>query len=84
VGWGVIDPVRALTEDDEPIDEPVAREGVDRAEPPTPAKLHLGETTRERNERLGTYTVVGGGVLVSVIAGGSLVYRDWRRRRATG
>ncbi|HEX5569521.1 MAG TPA: type VII secretion-associated serine protease mycosin [Streptomyces sp.] len=84
VGWGVIDPVRALTEDDEPIDEPVAREGVGRVEPPTVAKLHLGETPRERNERLGTYTVVGGGVLVSVIAGGSLVYRDWRRRRTTG
>lgn len=84
VGWGVVDPVRALTEDDRRIEEPVAREGVDRAEPPTPARLHLGETAQERNERLGTYAVVGGGVLVSVIAGSSLVYRDWRRRRATG
>jgi type VII secretion-associated serine protease mycosin len=84
VGWGVIDPVRALTEDDKPIEKPVAREGVDRAEPPTPAELHLGETPQERTERLGTYVVVGGGVLVSVIAGGSLVYRDWRRRRVTG
>jgi type VII secretion-associated serine protease mycosin len=84
VGWGVIDPVRALTEDDKPIEKPVAREGVDRAEPPTPAELHLGETAQERTERLGTYVVVGGGVLVSVIAGGSLVYRDWRRRRVTG
>ncbi|GAA2397355.1 type VII secretion-associated serine protease mycosin [Streptomyces glaucosporus] len=84
VGWGVVDPVRALTEDDRRIDEPVAREGLDKGEPPTPAKLHLGETTRERNERLGTYAVIGGGVLVSVIAGGSLVHRDWRRRRAAG
>ncbi|GAA2458419.1 type VII secretion-associated serine protease mycosin [Streptomyces macrosporus] len=84
VGWGVVDPVRALTEDDEPIDEPVAREGLDKGEPPTPAKLHFGETTQERNERLGTYVVVGGGVLVSVIAGGSLVYRDWRRRHVAG
>lgn len=85
VGWGVIDPVRALTEDDEPIDEPVADEGVEQAEPPTPAKLGLGETTQERNERLGTYVLISGGVLVGVIAGGSLVYRDWRRRReATG
>jgi len=84
VGWGVIDPVRALTEDDKPIDKPVAREGIDKGEPPTPAELQLGETTQERNERLGTYAVVGGGVLVSVIAGGSLVHRDWRRRRAAG
>ncbi|SEQ75667.1 type VII secretion-associated serine protease mycosin [Streptomyces radiopugnans] len=81
VGWGVVDPVRALTEDDRRIEKPVAHEGVDRAEPPTPAELHLGETPQERDRRLGTYTVVGGGVLVSVIAGGSLVYRDWRRRR---
>ncbi|PJE99221.1 type VII secretion-associated serine protease mycosin [Streptomyces carminius] len=81
VGWGVIDPVRALTEDDRRIDEPVA-ENIDRGEPPTPAELHLGETPQERDERLGTYTVLGGGVLVSVIAGGSLVHRDWRRRRA--
>nr|WP_244502643.1 type VII secretion-associated serine protease mycosin [Streptomyces oceani] len=80
VGWGVIDPVRALSEDDRPIDRPVAREGVDQAMPPQPAKLRLGETAAERNERLGTYTVVGGGVLVGVITGGALVYRDWRRR----
>ncbi|MCF6524913.1 type VII secretion-associated serine protease mycosin [Streptomyces sp. JJ36] len=80
VGWGVIDPVRALTEDDKAIDEPVAGEGVEQAEPPAPAELHLGETTQERNERLGTYVLIGSGVLVGVISGGSLVYRDWRRR----
>ncbi|MCT2594699.1 type VII secretion-associated serine protease mycosin [Streptomyces sp. N2-109] len=83
VGWGVIDPVRALTEDDQPIDEPVAREGVSKAEEPSPAELQLGESTQERNERLGTYVVVGGGVLVGVLGGGALVYRDWRRRGAT-
>ncbi|RLL69151.1 type VII secretion-associated serine protease mycosin [Streptomyces sp. Z26] len=80
VGWGIVDPVRALTEDDQPVQEPEAREGVTQAEKPTPAKLELGETTQERNERLGTYAVVGGGVLVAVIGGGSRVHRDWRRR----
>lgn len=80
VGWGVVDPVRALTEDDKPVDKPVAEEGVSKGELPTPAKLQLGETEQERNERLGTYAVVGGGVLVGVIGGGSVVYRDWRRR----
>ncbi|AXK35406.1 type VII secretion-associated serine protease mycosin [Streptomyces armeniacus] len=80
VGWGVIDPVRALTEDDEPVDRPAPKEGVSKAKPPTPAKLQLGETTQERNERLGTYVLIGGVVLVGVIGGGSLVYRDWRRR----
>ncbi len=81
VGWGVVDPVRALTEDDRKIEEPVAREGVEAAEPPTPARLELGETTAERNERLGTYAVVGGAVLVTIVGGGSLAYRDWRRRQ---
>ncbi|MFF4233935.1 type VII secretion-associated serine protease mycosin [Streptomyces sp. NPDC001820] len=80
VGWGVVDPVRALTEDDKPIDQPVAHEGVTRAEAPTPAELHLGETPEERNARLATYVVVGGGVLVASIAGGAVALRDARRR----
>lgn len=80
VGWGVVDPVRALTEDDNPVEEPVANEGLDRAEAPTPAELHLGETAEERNARLATYVVVGGGVLVAAIAGGAVALRDARRR----
>ncbi|GFH35386.1 type VII secretion-associated serine protease mycosin [Streptomyces pacificus] len=80
VGWGVVDPVRALTEDDEPLSEPVAREGLSGAEAPTPAELHLGETADERNARLATYVVVGGAVLVAAIAGGAVTVRDARRR----
>ncbi|MFB7214528.1 type VII secretion-associated serine protease mycosin [Streptomyces sp. NPDC056255] len=87
VGWGVVDPVRALTEDDKPIEHPVAHEGVSKGEAPTPAQLHLGETADERNARLATYVVVGGAVLVAAIAGVSVAVRDARRRstrRATG
>ncbi|RNL72992.1 type VII secretion-associated serine protease mycosin [Streptomyces sp. I6] len=80
VGWGVVDPVRALTEDDEPVSKPVAREGLTRAEAPTPAELHLGETPDERNARLATYVMVGGAVLVAAIAGGAVTVRDARRR----
>lgn len=80
VGWGVVDPVRALTEDDKPVEEPVAHEGVTRAEAPTPAEIHLGETAEERNSRLATYVVVGGAVLVAAISGGSIALRDSRRR----
>ncbi|MFE4539791.1 type VII secretion-associated serine protease mycosin [Streptomyces scopuliridis] len=80
VGWGVVDPVRALTEDDKPIEKPVAHEGVDKGEAPTPAELPLGETAEERNARLATYVVVGGGVLVAAIAGGAVALRDARRR----
>ncbi|MHC5704305.1 type VII secretion-associated serine protease mycosin [Streptomyces tirandamycinicus] len=80
VGWGVVDPVRALTEDGEPIEKPVAREGLSGAEAPTPAELHLGETADERNARLATYVVVGGAILVAVIVGGAVTVRDARRR----
>ncbi|WP_137992979.1 type VII secretion-associated serine protease mycosin [Streptomyces vilmorinianum] len=80
VGWGVVDPIRALTEDDKPIEKPVAHEGVTRAEAPTPAALHLGETPDQRAARLATYVVVGGGVLVAAIAGGAVALRDHRRR----
>ncbi|MEU0135451.1 type VII secretion-associated serine protease mycosin [Streptomyces sp. NPDC006296] len=81
VGWGVIDPVRALTEDDRPIERPVAHEGVNKGKAPVPAALHLGETADERNARLATYVVVGGGVLVAAIAGAAVAVRDRRRRR---
>ncbi|MEV5204145.1 type VII secretion-associated serine protease mycosin [Streptomyces sp. NPDC053720] len=80
VGWGVVDPVRALTEDDKPIERPVAHEGVSKGEAPTPAELHLGETADERNARLATYVVVGGAVLVAAIAGVAVAVRDARRR----
>ncbi|MFJ3539838.1 type VII secretion-associated serine protease mycosin [Streptomyces sp. NPDC090109] len=84
VGWGVVDPVRALTEDDKPIEKPVAHEGVTRAEAPTPAALHLGETPEQRASRLATYVVVGGGVLVAAIAGTAVALRDHRRRTVRG
>ncbi|MFP1627673.1 type VII secretion-associated serine protease mycosin [Streptomyces sp. 5K101] len=80
VGWGVVDPVRALTEDDKPIEKPVAHEGVTRAEAPTPAELPLGETPDQRNARLATYVLVGGGVAVAAIAGSAVALRDSRRR----
>ncbi|MEU3609398.1 type VII secretion-associated serine protease mycosin [Streptomyces sp. NPDC035033] len=81
VGWGVVDPVRALTEDDRPIEKPVAHEGLTRAEAPTPAAVHLGETPEQRAARLATYVVVSGGVLVAAIAGVAVAVRDHRRRR---
>ncbi|MEJ8637808.1 MULTISPECIES: type VII secretion-associated serine protease mycosin [Streptomyces] len=80
VGWGVVDPVRALTEDDKPIEQPVAHEGVTKGEVPTPAELQLGESAEERNSRMATYVVVGGGVLVASIAGGAVAFRDSKRR----
>ncbi|WP_413788168.1 type VII secretion-associated serine protease mycosin [Streptomyces chartreusis] len=81
VGWGVVDPVRALTEDDRPIESPVpSNEGAGQAEAPTVAQLPHGETPQERAARLGTYVVMGSLVLVAMISGGAVAMRDGRRR----
>ncbi|WP_346094998.1 type VII secretion-associated serine protease mycosin [Streptomyces olivaceiscleroticus] len=80
VGWGVVDPVRALTDDSPPIEQPKASGGVQKAAVPDVPPLPPGETFQERNERLATYAIVGGAVLVAVIAGAALVYRDWQIR----
>ncbi|KUN76007.1 type VII secretion-associated serine protease mycosin [Streptomyces bungoensis] len=81
VGWGVVDPVRALTEDDHPIESPHPDEGLTHAEPPTPAKLTLGETPAEHNARLATYVAIGVTALVATLSGGAVALRDARRRR---
>ncbi|MFE9925944.1 type VII secretion-associated serine protease mycosin [Streptomyces sp. NPDC005774] len=83
VGWGVVDPVRALTEDDRPIESPRSDEGLASAEAPAAAKLPLGETADERNARLATYVAVGAAVLVAGLGGTAVAIRDARRRPRT-
>lgn len=83
VGWGVADPTRALTDDDHPLETPTSREGLSRAEAPTPANLHLGETAEERTARLATYVAVGALVVVVGLGGVGVAWRD-ARRRASG
>ncbi|MET8248762.1 type VII secretion-associated serine protease mycosin [Streptomyces sp. NPDC005202] len=80
VGWGVVDPVRAVTEDDHPIETPNPKEGLTKAQAPTPAKLQLGETPDERNARLATYVAVGAAVLVAGLGGTAVAIRDARKR----
>ncbi|MFI9807939.1 type VII secretion-associated serine protease mycosin [Streptomyces sp. NPDC052301] len=81
VGWGVVDPVRALTEDDHPIETPHPDAGLTHVQAPTPAKLTLGETPQERTARIATYVAVGVAVLVAGLSGGAVALRDARRRR---
>ncbi|MGQ5639252.1 MULTISPECIES: type VII secretion-associated serine protease mycosin [unclassified Streptomyces] len=81
VGWGVVDPVRALTEDDHPIEAPRPDAGLTHVEAPTPAKLTLGETPQERTARIATYVAIGVAVLVAGLSGGAVALRDARRRR---
>ncbi|MFI7294099.1 type VII secretion-associated serine protease mycosin [Streptomyces sp. NPDC050121] len=80
VGWGVVDPVRALTEDDRPLESPSPQDGLGKAEAPSPARFQTGETPDERNARLATYVVVAAAALVAGLGGTAVALRDARRR----
>lgn len=82
VGWGVVDPVKALTEDATPIDEPTPDTGVHSAgQRVVPAQLTVAETPQERTERIATYVLGVGVVVVLLVIGASVALRDWRRRQ---
>ncbi|MEU7301872.1 type VII secretion-associated serine protease mycosin [Streptomyces sp. NPDC007189] len=83
VGWGVVDPVKALTDVDpeHPVQSPQPEGGVSRAEAPDVTPLHFGETAQERDSRMAAYVVVGVLVLVAGLSGTAVAVRDARRRR---
>ncbi|MFC9068584.1 type VII secretion-associated serine protease mycosin [Streptomyces harbinensis] len=81
IGWGVVDPVRALTEPAAPGDAPVPDEPAPPAPAPDIPELQLGESYADRAERLGTYVLLTGTVLTASVAGTALILRDRRRRR---
>ncbi|MEU9253380.1 type VII secretion-associated serine protease mycosin [Streptomyces sp. NPDC048270] len=81
VGWGVVDPVRALSQDREAPKAPVPDPGPPPAAAPEAAGLRLTETAQERQERYGTYALGIGAVVIAVIAGTATVVRDARGRR---
>ncbi|MEU9705750.1 type VII secretion-associated serine protease mycosin [Streptomyces sp. NPDC047981] len=84
VGWGVVDPVRALSDAPDPAPTaPVPDPAPPRPPAPEPAHLALTETSQERAERIGTYALGVGAVLVAVVAGTATVIRDSRRRTRT-
>ncbi|WP_425348246.1 type VII secretion-associated serine protease mycosin [Streptomyces palmae] len=82
VGWGVVDPVRAMTEDDHPIDKPTAGTAHRDIAAPAAQPLIIGETPQQRRERYATYALGGVIATAAVITGTTLVARDGRRRRA--
>ncbi|WP_435878676.1 type VII secretion-associated serine protease mycosin [Streptomyces klenkii] len=82
IGWGVVDPVRALTEDAHPLDRVTpAKPQARNVRAPDVAPLAVGETPQQRKERLATYVLGGAAVLVAAIAGAAVVGREHRRRR---
>ncbi|MDK9500641.1 type VII secretion-associated serine protease mycosin [Streptomyces katrae] len=81
VGWGVVDPVRAVTQDDGPPGPPVPDPGPPPAAAPQAAAVPMSETAQERDQRIGTYALGIAGVLIAVVAGTATVVRDARRGR---
>ncbi|MCX5203832.1 type VII secretion-associated serine protease mycosin [Streptomyces sp. NBC_00237] len=80
LGWGVADPLRALTDDARPGDHPVATWDRPRAEAPTPLHAPTGETPQERTVRLSLYVLTGSTVALAALAGTAVAVRDARRR----
>ncbi|MEU9077537.1 type VII secretion-associated serine protease mycosin [Kitasatospora sp. NPDC004745] len=84
IGWGVVDPVRAVTKapDVAPAtpapDAPVQL----AAAPIVPQPVGLGETQADRDGRTATYVLAAGALLVALLIGGGVVLRDHRRRSA--
>ncbi|MGW1516064.1 type VII secretion-associated serine protease mycosin [Streptomyces sp. NPDC002287] len=81
VGWGVVDPVRALTQDRETPRAPVPDPGPPPAAAPQAVRLQLGESAQERDERIATYALGVAGLLIAVIAATTAVVHEARRRR---
>ncbi|GHF84072.1 type VII secretion-associated serine protease [Kitasatospora xanthocidica] len=84
VGWGVVDPVKAVTKapDVAPTaavpDAPVQLASA----PIVPRPVGLGETQADRDGRTATYVLGVGALLVALLIGGGVVLRDHRRKSA--
>jgi type VII secretion-associated serine protease mycosin len=82
LGWGVVDPVAALSGDEKPQDEPVP-DKQQRGRHVTPMSLTVGESDTERTQRISVYVMAAGTVLTVLIGGTAIAARDHRRKRAT-
>ncbi|GAA4998667.1 type VII secretion-associated serine protease mycosin [Kitasatospora paranensis] len=82
VGWGVVDPVKAVQgpDDQDPVVHDDAKVKIDRV-PIVAQPLGLEETQADRDRRTGTYVLGAGGLVVAALGGGAVVVRDYRRRR---
>ncbi|WP_229848410.1 type VII secretion-associated serine protease mycosin [Kitasatospora griseola] len=82
IGWGVVDPVKAVSFSGTPEASP-------HPDPPTKLDSNqliaqpagLEETQADRDRRTGTYVLGAGVLLVACLAGGAIVARDLGRRR---
>ncbi|MGW7417643.1 type VII secretion-associated serine protease mycosin [Streptomyces sp. NPDC054863] len=80
VGWGVADPQRALAQDAQGIDHPVADGNPSRGQAPAPLASPAGETPQERSVRLSVHVLTASAVALAVLTGSAVAVRDARRR----
>ncbi|WP_229877330.1 type VII secretion-associated serine protease mycosin [Streptomyces bluensis] len=81
-GWGVVDPVAALSDDSTPGNSP-------QPDPPrairssgvVPMAVTMGESEAEKDRRVAIYVLGTGLVLALVVAGSGVAVRDWRSKR---
>ncbi|MET9383141.1 type VII secretion-associated serine protease mycosin [Streptomyces sp. NPDC002928] len=82
IGWGVVDPVAALSDDSSPASspspDPVVKAGSGGV---VPMAVTMGESEAEKERRTAIYVLGTGLALVLVIAGSGVAVRDWRSRR---
>jgi type VII secretion-associated serine protease mycosin len=82
IGWGVVDPVAALSDDStpgsSPTPDPPVRAGSGGV---VPMAVTMGQSEAERERRTATYVLSTGFVLVLVVAGSGVAVRDWRSKR---
>lgn len=83
IGWGVVDPVAALSDDSTPAmtptpDPPVMAGGGGVV----PMAVTMGESEAERERRTAIYVLGTGLALALVVAGSGVAVRDWRSKRA--
>ncbi|MFD5466194.1 type VII secretion-associated serine protease mycosin [Kitasatospora sp. NPDC127059] len=81
IGWGVVDPVKAVTKAPEnPPSTPAPDAPVQLAAAPiVPRPVGIGETQADRDGRTATYVVGVGALVVALLIGGGVVLRDRRR-----
>jgi type VII secretion-associated serine protease mycosin len=82
IGWGVVDPVAALSDDStpgsSPTPDPVVAAGGGGV---IPMAVTMGESEAERERRIAIYVLSTGLALTLVVAGSGVAVRDWRERR---
>ena len=85
IGWGVVDPVAAMSDNTTPTAEPTPDTHRNEAGAAhiKPAHLIVGESPQERRTRYGVYVFTAGLLAIGVIVGSGVAIRDWRRKTST-